>query len=156
MASKACSFCGKSEREVERLLAGTAPVYICNECLDLCNDILAEESSGSKPARSPVDDVPPWEPTEDELAELQRIGKELGAEAWAVPVIDGKLDVSQASPVTRVDSGRGKKRESNLRCSFCGKSDAKVRKLIAGPAVYVCDECIDRFNSTLAEERSEE
>ena len=45
MASKACSFCGKSEREVERLLAGTAPVYICNECLDLCNDILAEDSA---------------------------------------------------------------------------------------------------------------
>src|SRR5438876_5430653 len=140
MASKACSFCGKSEREVERLLARAAPVYICNECLDLCNDILGEESSGSKPARSPVDDVPPWEPTEDELAELQRIGKELGAEAWAVPVIDGKLDVSQASPVTVTGrhSDERKKRESTLTCSFCGKRDAEGCKLIAGPTVYIC------------------
>lgn len=39
-----------------------------------------------------------------------------------------------------------------LKCSFCGKGQKKVRKLIAGPGVYVCDECIDLCNEILDEE----
>jgi ATP-dependent Clp protease ATP-binding subunit ClpX len=39
-----------------------------------------------------------------------------------------------------------------LRCSFCGKSQREVRKLIAGPAVYICDECIELCNDIIAEE----
>jgi len=37
-------------------------------------------------------------------------------------------------------------------CSFCGKSQDEVRKLIAGPTVYICDECIDLCNDIIAEE----
>src|SRR6266850_4501741 len=40
----------------------------------------------------------------------------------------------------------------NLVCSFCGKSQDEVRKLIAGPTVYICDECIDLCNDIIAEE----
>lgn len=46
-----CSFCGKSRREVRKLIAGPV-VYICNECIGLCNDIIAEEigqEEGKKP-----------------------------------------------------------------------------------------------------------
>jgi ATP-dependent Clp protease ATP-binding subunit ClpX len=39
-----------------------------------------------------------------------------------------------------------------LRCSFCGKSQHEVRKLIAGPTVYICDECIDLCNDIILEE----
>ena len=39
-----------------------------------------------------------------------------------------------------------------LRCSFCGKSQDEVRKLIAGPTVYICDECIDLCNDIILEE----
>ena len=39
-----------------------------------------------------------------------------------------------------------------LTCSFCGKSQEEVKKLIAGPAVYICDECIDLCNEIIAEE----
>jgi ATP-dependent Clp protease ATP-binding subunit ClpX len=51
-----------------------------------------------------------------------------------------------------------KKREedSNLSCSFCGKSQREVKKLIAGPTVYICDECIELCNDIIAEEYSEE
>jgi ATP-dependent Clp protease ATP-binding subunit ClpX len=42
-----------------------------------------------------------------------------------------------------------------LRCSFCGKSQEEVRKLIAGPDVYICDECIALCNEILAEEEGE-
>jgi ATP-dependent Clp protease ATP-binding subunit ClpX len=43
-----------------------------------------------------------------------------------------------------------------LYCSFCGKSQREVRKLIAGPSVYVCDECISLCNEIIAEEASKE
>ena len=36
-----------------------------------------------------------------------------------------------------------------LKCSFCGKSQKQVRKLIAGPGVYICDECIELCNCPL-------
>ncbi len=43
----------------------------------------------------------------------------------------------------------------NLQCSFCGKSQREVKKLIAGPTVYICDECIHLCNDIIAEEQSE-
>ena len=42
-----------------------------------------------------------------------------------------------------------------LKCSFCGKSQKQVTKLIAGPGVYICDECIDLCNEIIEEERSD-
>lgn len=50
---------------------------------------------------------------------------------------------------TRRDSG------SNLQCSFCGKSQREVKKLIAGPTVYICDECIHLCNDIIAEDAAE-
>lgn len=43
-----------------------------------------------------------------------------------------------------------------LLCSFCGKSQKEVKKLIAGPGVYICDECIELCNDIIAEERERE
>jgi len=42
--------------------------------------------------------------------------------------------------------------DANLSCSFCGKSQREVKKLIAGPTVYICDECIELCNDIIAEE----
>jgi len=42
--------------------------------------------------------------------------------------------------------------DAHLKFSFCGKSQDQVRKLIAGPGVYICDECIDLCNEILDEE----
>lgn len=42
-----------------------------------------------------------------------------------------------------------------LKCSFCGKSQKQVKKLIAGPGVYICDECIDLCNEIIEEELAE-
>jgi ATP-dependent Clp protease ATP-binding subunit ClpX len=52
--------------------------------------------------------------------------------------------------VKRKDDG------TNLACSFCGKSQKEVKKLIAGPTVYICDECIELCNDIIAEEASRE
>ena len=46
--------------------------------------------------------------------------------------------------------------QGNLSCSFCGKSQKEVKKLIAGPSVYICDECISLCNDILAEEVQKE
>ena len=43
-----------------------------------------------------------------------------------------------------------------LYCSFCGKSQHEVRKLIAGPTVFICDECVDLCNNIIEEELSDE
>ena len=43
-----CSFCGKSQDEVRKLIAGPT-VYICNECIDLCNDIIRDEADFDQP-----------------------------------------------------------------------------------------------------------
>ena len=51
---------------------------------------------------------------------------------------------------------RGSENSSNLCCSFCGKSQKEVRKLIAGPTVYICDECIELCNDIIAEEYDRE
>jgi len=47
-------------------------------------------------------------------------------------------------------------RTGDLACSFCGKSQDEVKKLIAGPTVYICDECIELCNDIIAEEYEKE
>ena len=51
---------------------------------------------------------------------------------------------------------KSKEHHVNLSCSFCGKSQREVRKLIAGPTVYICDECIKLCNDIIAEENDRE
>jgi ATP-dependent Clp protease ATP-binding subunit ClpX len=51
-----------------------------------------------------------------------------------------------------VDRRRDDHSTGNLSCSFCGKSQKEVKKLIAGPTVYICDECIGLCNDIIAEE----
>jgi ATP-dependent Clp protease ATP-binding subunit ClpX len=53
------------------------------------------------------------------------------------------------------DSGTGEDSGKLLYCSFCGKSQHEVRKLIAGPSVFICDECVELCNDIIREEVSE-
>ena len=52
-------------------------------------------------------------------------------------------------------NGRGDDNGKLLYCSFCGKSQHEVRKLIAGPSVFICDECVDLCNDIIREEIQE-
>jgi ATP-dependent Clp protease ATP-binding subunit ClpX len=56
----------------------------------------------------------------------------------------------------RKDDGHGGGGGGNLSCSFCGKNQKEVKKLIAGPTVYICDECIGLCNDIIAEEIEKE
>ncbi len=49
----ACSFCGKNQDRVGKIIAGPKPVCICDECIDLCNDIIAEEIDPAEDYKSP-------------------------------------------------------------------------------------------------------
>jgi ATP-dependent Clp protease ATP-binding subunit ClpX len=52
-----CSFCGKSQHEVRKLIAGPS-VFICDECIELCNDIIREETQGDKSGKGAKSDLP--------------------------------------------------------------------------------------------------
>jgi len=65
-------------------------------------------------------------------------------------------EVISSKPTTRPRMARPREGNGTLRCSFCGKSQNDVRKLIAGPTVYICDECIELCNDIIAEEWEEE
>jgi ATP-dependent Clp protease ATP-binding subunit ClpX len=52
-----CSFCGKSQHEVRKLIAGPS-VFICDECIELCNDIIREETQGDQGAKGAKSDLP--------------------------------------------------------------------------------------------------
>jgi ATP-dependent Clp protease ATP-binding subunit ClpX len=53
-----CSFCGKSQDQVRRLIAGPGAVYICDECVDLCREIIDEESAPPTKAKVPLAKLP--------------------------------------------------------------------------------------------------
>src|SRR5471032_1896939 len=52
-----CSFCGKSQHEVRKLIAGPS-VFICDECIDLCNDIISEEATTDTGQKATKSDLP--------------------------------------------------------------------------------------------------
>src|SRR5881296_3712844 len=61
----------------------------------------------------------------------------------------------KGNPNRRREMAKQEKTEAQLRCSFCGKGREEVRKLIAGPTVYICDECVDLCNDIIAEDLEE-
>ncbi len=77
-----CSFCGKSQKQVKKLIAGPG-VYICDECIDLCNEIIEEELSDT--AEMPFDDLP--KPREIyEFLDQYVIGQDVAKKALSVAV----------------------------------------------------------------------
>ncbi len=86
-----CDFCSKPSTEVEKLFAGSEGVHICNECLDVCHEIILDFEEYPETDKSAMDD------------------------------------------------------NSSYLCAFCGKGRDDVEHLIAGPTVYICNECIGRF-----------
>jgi ATP-dependent Clp protease ATP-binding subunit ClpX len=82
-ANLSCSFCGKSQKEVKKLIAGPT-VYICDECIELCNDIIAEEY-GQDEATRPASRIP--KPKEiNELLDEYVIGQDQAKKILSVAV----------------------------------------------------------------------
>ncbi|SLM91019.1 ATP-dependent Clp protease ATP-binding subunit ClpX [Brachybacterium faecium] len=79
-----CSFCGKSQKQVERLISGPG-VYICEECIELCNEIIAEEIQAAQPAAQEQAPLPAPREIFDFLEEYV-VGQEPAKRALAVAV----------------------------------------------------------------------
>ena len=85
---------------------------------------------------------------------LELIAKAFGYDNWNI--LSAKIEAAKPSPVAAgaissagtADLGSPK----TLYCSFCGKSQHDVRKLIAGPLVYICDECVQRCTNVVKDE----
>ncbi len=89
-----CSFCGKSQHEVRKLIAGPS-VFICDECIELCNDIIREEGATSDPARADKSKLP----TTHEIRQILDqyvIGQDLAKKILSVAVYNHykRLDTS--------------------------------------------------------------
>src|SRR5450830_545010 len=79
-----CSFCGKSQHEVRKLIAGPS-VFICDECIELCNDIIREETSTDKGGKTAKSDLPTPKEICDILDEYV-IGQEVAKRILSVAV----------------------------------------------------------------------
>ena len=79
-----CSFCGKSQHEVKKLIAGPS-VFICDECIDLCNDIIRDELPGLESVKAASDDLPTPADLKNNL-DSYVIGQEAAKRALAVAV----------------------------------------------------------------------
>jgi hypothetical protein len=165
-----CSFCGKTGAEVLTLV-GTAgrSIRICDECVGLCCDILAEE--GLRPA-VPSDVLAAFHLAGDRrTAEVQRkFAAEHAAEHEAflrLPeaerqaiVLAQQRRLEELEELARDFEAEAKRREQERSsqaisrvppsprvmpefvCSFCDRSRREVAKLISGPRIFICDSCV--------------
>jgi len=80
-----CSFCGKNQDQVKRLIAGPGAVYICDECVELCREIIDEEAAGPAKTKVTGQRVPPPKQIFDHLSEYV-VGQEQAKKVLSVAV----------------------------------------------------------------------
>ena len=74
------------------------------------------------------------------------------ARAWPLSLHFTRTEPLHAARYTFMADKKGSSSEKVLYCSFCGKSQHEVKKLIAGPSVFICDECIELCNDIIRDE----
>jgi ATP-dependent Clp protease ATP-binding subunit ClpX len=80
-----CSFCGKNQDQVRRLIAGPGAVYICDECVDLCREIIQEDSGSQVKPKAPLQRIPPPKVIYNQLSEYV-VGQEQAKKVLSVAV----------------------------------------------------------------------
>ncbi|MGP9537747.1 ATP-dependent Clp protease ATP-binding subunit ClpX [Brachybacterium sp. AOP43-C2-M15] len=128
-----CSFCGKSQKQVERLISGPG-VYICEECIELCNEIIAEEIQAAQPA--PEKDTPLPAPREIfDFLEEYVVGQEPAKRALSVAVYNHYKRVRAQDAATSASPARSA--AASLAEEADGEQDeievAKSNVMLVGP-----------------------
>ncbi len=113
-----CSFCGKSQRQVKKLIAGPG-VYICDECIDLCNEIIDEEMAA--PANLDIDNLPKPDEIYQALNEYV-VGQEEAKRTLSVAVYNHYKRVQMSSAENDDDVELQKSNILLLGPTGCGKT----------------------------------
>ena len=126
-----CSFCGKSQKQVKKLIAGPG-VYICDECIDLCNEIIEEELAEASDFE--VTELP--RPREiSEFLDDYIVGQDKAKKKLAVAVYNHykRLSMDDQNPKMQVNRGEVEIEKSNiLLLGPSGTGKATLLKLIGG------------------------
>lgn len=130
-----CSFCGKTQRQVRKLIAGPA-VYICNECVDLCNEIMEEDTA--KHSRSKAKPLPKPKEIYDFLNHYV-IGQDQAKRALSVAVYNHYKRVQAKERGQNIDMSLTKSNILLLGPTGCGKTHLarSLAKLLNVPFAIV-------------------
>ena len=100
-----CSFCGKSQDQVQRLIAGPGGVYICDECIDLCREIIEEEQATIARPRLQTGKIPAPKKIYEQLSQYV-IGQERAKKSLAVAVYNHYKRVGVGMQIDDVELGK--------------------------------------------------
>jgi ATP-dependent Clp protease ATP-binding subunit ClpX len=100
-----CSFCGKSQDQVQRLIAGPGGVYICDECIDLCREIIEEEQATVAKPRLQAGKIPTPKKIYEQLSTYV-IGQERAKKALSVAVYNHYKRIGVGMQVEDVELGK--------------------------------------------------
>jgi len=100
-----CSFCGKSQDQVQRLIAGPGGVYICDECIDLCREIIEEEQATVTKPRLQTGKIPTPKKIFEQLSQYV-IGQERAKKTLAVAVYNHYKRIGVGMQIDDVELGK--------------------------------------------------
>jgi ATP-dependent Clp protease ATP-binding subunit ClpX len=100
-----CSFCGKSQDQVQRLIAGPGGVYICDECIDLCREIIEEEQATITKPRLQTGKIPPPKKIYEQLSNYV-IGQERAKKTLSVAVYNHYKRINVGNQIDDVELGK--------------------------------------------------
>jgi len=100
-----CSFCGKSQDQVQRLIAGPGGVYICDECIDLCREIIEEEQATIAKPRLQTGKIPTPKKIYEQLSQYV-IGQERAKKSLAVAVYNHYKRIGVGMQIDDVELGK--------------------------------------------------
>ncbi len=100
-----CSFCGKSQDQVQRLIAGPGGVYICDECIDLCREIIEEEQSTVAKPRLQTGKIPIPKKIYEQLSQYV-IGQERAKKTLSVAVYNHYKRIGAGMQIDDVELGK--------------------------------------------------
>jgi ATP-dependent Clp protease ATP-binding subunit ClpX len=100
-----CSFCGKSQDQVQRLIAGPGGVYICDECIDLCREIIEEEQATIAKPRLQTGKIPTPKKIYEQLSQYV-IGQERAKRTLAVAVYNHYKRIGVGMQIDEVELGK--------------------------------------------------